>query len=175
MILEIFIQMWRTETTTINLANVKSLKSSKFIISKFHFFMKTIKFLFLSILMTAFIGLTSCSYRLVDFTVISSKNHDIDIDLTKGKQVEGKSMGFLGLGASIKDAMDKALQSAGPEYDLLVNGVVRVNDYFLVGGYKVTGTAVSSRSLKAMLGEKEFEEWCKKNDIFDPFDTLVLE
>lgn len=127
-----------------------------------------------AIILTATLILSSCSQRLVDFTVISSKNHSLKFDLSQGKQVEGTSMGFLGLGASIKDAMDKALQSAGPEYDILVNGVVRVNDYFFVSGYKVTGTAVSSSKLKAMLGIKGYEEWCKANDVFDPSDAVVM-
>ena len=70
--------------------------------------------------------------------------------------------------------LDKALQSAGPEYDLLVNGVVRVNEYFWVGGCKVTGTAVSSSKLKAMLGIKGYEEWCKTNDVFDPSEAIVM-
>lgn len=136
--------------------------------------MKSYKFSIVALFLTALISFSSCSHRLVDFTVISSKNHSLKIDLSQGKQVEGSSMGFLGLGASIKDAMDKALQSAGPEYDLLVNGVVRVNDYFLFGGYKVTGTAISSSKLKAMLGDKGFEEWCKANNVFDPSDAIVM-
>jgi len=116
---------------------------------------------------------TSCSYRLVDFTVISSKNFDLKIDKTQGVRVSGTSNGFLGLGASIKDAMDKALQSAGPSYDLLIDGVVRVNDYFLVSGYKVEGTAISTSKMKATLGAKGFEEWCKANNVFDPSTTEV--
>lgn len=136
--------------------------------------MKAYKFSIFAILLTALISFSSCSYRLVDFTIISSKNHSLNLDLSQGKQVEGSSKGFLGLGATIKDAMDKALQSAGSEYDLLVNGVVRVQDYFFVSGYKVTGTAVSSAKLKAMLGEKGFEKWCKANNIFDPEQAVVM-
>ena len=51
---------------------------------------------------------TSCSYRLIDFTVISSKNVSLKIDKTQGIRVSGTSNGFLGIGVSIKDAMDKA-------------------------------------------------------------------
>jgi len=82
-------------------------------------------------------------------------------------------MGFLGFGASIKDAMDKALQSAGPDYDLLVDGVVRINDYFFVSGYKVEGTAISTGKIKASLGVKGFEDWCKANNVFDPTAATV--
>ncbi len=134
-----------------------------------------IKNLFLAMLIGSITILTtSCSYRLVDFTVISSKNLSLNIDYSQGKQVEGSSTGFLGLGATIKDAMDKALESAGPEYDILVNGVVREIDYVVVMGYKVTGTAISSSKLRAMLGDKGFEEWCKANNVFDPSEEIVM-
>jgi hypothetical protein len=116
---------------------------------------------------------SSCSSRLVDFTVISSKNVSLKIDKSQGKTVSASSNGFLGLGASIKDAMDKALSSAGPDYDLLVDGVVRVNDYFLVSGYKVEGTAISTSKMKASLGVKGFEDWCKANNIFDSNSAKV--
>ena len=134
--------------------------------------MKSVKFPLLLMLATM-LTFTSCSYRLVDFTVISSKNHNLKIDKTQGVRVSGSSNGFLGLGASIKDAMDKALQSAGPDYDLLIDGVVRVNDYFLVSGYKVEGTAISTSKMKASLGTKGFEDWCKANNVFDPSTATV--
>lgn len=116
---------------------------------------------------------TSCSYRLIDFTVISSKNVSLKIDKTQGIRVSGTSNGFLGIGVSIKDAMDKALQYAGPEYDLLVDGVVKINDYFLVAGYKVEGTAISTSKIKASLGKKGFEDWCKEHKFFNPENVAV--
>ena len=111
---------------------------------------------------------TSCSYRLIDFTVISSKNVSLKIDKAQGIRVSGSSNGFLGIGVSIKDAMDKALQSAGPEYDLLVDGVVKINDYFLVAGYTVEGTAISTSKIKASLGKEGFDDWCKEQKVFNP-------
>jgi hypothetical protein len=121
----------------------------------------------LSFFITAIVLLTfsSCSYRLVDFTAISSKNTNLKIDKSQGIRVSGSSNGFLGLGASIKDALDKALQSAGPDYDLLIDGVIRVNDFYLVSGYKVEGTAISTSKMRASLGVKGFEEWCKANNV----------
>ncbi len=89
--------------------------------------------------------------------------------------VSASSNGFLGIGASIKDALDKALQKAGPEYDLLLDGVVRQQDFFLVAGYKVQGVAVSSSKLKASLGKDGYKEWCSKNHIFDPESAVVSE
>lgn len=135
------------------------------------------KFKHLSILIILISSVTifsSCTYRLVDFTVISSKNHSLQFDLSQGKQVEASSVGFLGLGASIKDAMDKALQKAGQEYDLLANGVVKVHYYYIVSGYKVSGIAVSSSKLKAMLGEKGFNDWCKANNVYSPSEAIVM-
>jgi len=134
--------------------------------------MKKITISFVAIII-AVITFSSCSHRLIDFTVISSKNVSLKFDKTQGKAVSGKSMGFLGFGASIKDAMDKALQSAGPDYDLLVDGVVRINDYFFVSGYKVEGTAISTGKIKASLGVKGFEDWCKANNVFDPTAATV--
>lgn len=72
------------------------------------------------------------------------------------------------MGASIKEAMDRALKSAGPEYDLLIDGVVRVNSYYLVAGYSVTGAALSSKTMRAELGDEGFEEWCRTHNIFVP-------
>jgi hypothetical protein len=120
------------------------------------------------LILASMLVFSSCSYRLIDFTVISSKNHSLKIDKSQGVRVSGSSNGFLGLGTSIKDAMDKALQSAGSDYDLLIDGVVRINDFFLVSGYKVEGTAVSSSKMKASLGKKGFEDWCNVNNVLDP-------
>jgi hypothetical protein len=130
--------------------------------------MKTTKIKILAALISLTLIITSCSQRLVDFTVISSKNHSLKFDKAKGIRVKGKSFGFLGVGANIKDAMDKALQSAGTQYDLLIDGVVKIENYPFVAGYIVEGTAISSTDLKAALGEKGFEDWCKENSIFDP-------
>ncbi|GAA4459592.1 hypothetical protein GCM10023093_00810 [Nemorincola caseinilytica] len=44
--------------------------------------------------------MTSCTRRLIDFTVISSKNVGLSIDKSKGKRVKGKSMGPFGLETS---------------------------------------------------------------------------
>lgn len=104
-------------------------------------------------------SLTSCSIRLVDFTVISSKNVNLDIDRTQGKKVKGEKSYFLGIGWNIKDAMDIALETAGPEYDLLVDGVVRYGSYPLISSITVEGTAVSSKAMKNKLGEAGFKSW----------------
>lgn len=117
--------------------------------------------------------LSSCSARLVDFTVISSKNHSIKFNLDEGKATSGKSMGFLSLGVNIKDAMDEALENAGPQYDVLVNGVVRAKSYPFYGGFEVEGTAVNSRKLIAQLGKEGYKNWLSEQIVFNPIKEVV--
>ena len=120
-----------------------------------------------TLIVFASVMFSSCSQRLIDFTVISSKNANIGIDKTKGVRTVGKSMQFLGIGVTIKDAMDKALENAGMKYDLLIDGVVRTESYPFYFGYVVEGTAVSTKDLKASLGEKGFEDFCSNHQIFN--------
>ena len=117
--------------------------------------------------------LSGCAVRMIDFTVISSKKHSLQFDKSKGVNAEGKSMGFMGMGATIKDAMDDALAKAGPNYDLLIDGVVYSQIYPFVRGFKVTGVAVSSSDLRAYLGENGFLEWLGQNNVFDPTTAVV--
>lgn len=112
--------------------------------------------------------LSSCSARLVDFTVISSKNHSIKFNLDEGKATIGKSMRVFALGVNIKDAMDQALENAGPQYDVLVNGVVRSKSYPFYGGFEVEGTAVNSRKLIAQLGKDGYQKWLSEQVVFNP-------
>jgi len=111
---------------------------------------------------------TGCAHRLVDFTVISSKNADIGLDRSKGVQTSGSKSYVFGFGWNVKDAMDIALQEAGQEYDLLVDGVVRTTNYVFVTTVKVEGVAVASIELRADLGEEKYQEWLKTSNIFDP-------
>ena len=111
------------------------------------------------------IGLSSCSFRLVDFTAISSKNVSLDIDRSQGRKVKGEKSYFLGIGWNIKDAMDKALESAGPEYDLLIDGVVRYTSFPFVASVSVEGTAVSSKAMKNKLGDAGFRNWLNENKV----------
>jgi len=136
--------------------------------------MKKFKPTILAVLI-AVLTLSSCSQRLVDFTVISSKNHAINFDLEQGKATTGKSMGVFALGTNIKDAMDAAIVAAGPQYDILINGVVRSKSYVFYGGFIVEGTAVSSRKLIASLGLEGFEKWKKENNVFVPNEDVATE
>ena len=51
--------------------------------------------------------------------------------------------------------------------NLLVDGVVSIQDYVLVSGYKVEGTAISTSKLKAALGDYGYNNWCKEHNIFN--------
>jgi len=119
-------------------------------------------------------AMASCSQRLVDFTVISTKNADLNIKKSSGVKTEGKSMKFLNIGVNIKDAIDDALENAGSDYDLLVDGVIRAKQFPFYGGYVVEGTAVSTSNLKSQLGEKGFEEWCKQHNIVTPSSEVEV-
>lgn len=135
------------------------------------------KFSYWKMLLLAIVTLsvTSCSVRLVDFTVISTKNAEIGVDKTKAIQTEGKKSYFLGIGFNLKDAIDNALENAGPAYDLLVDGVVLYKPYPFVTIVEVKGLAVSSSDLRASLGEEGFKNWCQQHNIMDPNDESSFE
>ncbi len=132
------------------------------------------KFKSLLIIAIAAMTLSSCSIRLVDFTVISSKNVNLDIDRAQGVKTEGKKSYFLGIGWNIKDAMDEALEEAGPEYDMLIDGVVRYTSYPFVSGVTVEGTAVSTRAMKDRMGEAGFQEWLKGQNVLSEETAIVI-
>ena len=76
------------------------------------------------------------------------------MDRNKGRTTEGKKGYFLGFGWNLKDAIDDAIRSAGPQYDLLIDGIVRVQNLPFVLVVKVEGVAVSSSDLKAEMGNE---------------------
>jgi len=110
--------------------------------------------------------LTGCTIRLVDFTVISSKNVKLP-SKAKGKRVIGEDcipVVIVPFGIpNMKEAIDKAIEGAGEDYDALVDGVVyQLNHFFIVGQmcYKVEGTPINT---KAAISLKEDE---RKNLMF---------
>src|SRR5688572_25557140 len=128
--------------------------------------MKNKNFIFiLAIAVVTVLG--GCKARLVDFTVISTKN--VQLGNTKGERVRGKSMMFAGIGTDIKSAIDNALERAGDGSDMLVDGVVKQVSYWIFwAGFEVDGTAVNSTKLRASLGEAGFDKWCKEHNIITP-------
>ena len=70
------------------------------------------------------ISISSCNQRLIDFTVISSKNVTLRLpDDGKGPRTTGKEMKMC-TQPMLKNAVDKAIENAGPGYDALIDGVV---------------------------------------------------
>lgn len=124
--------------------------------------------LLLAILFASTLLFSSCGYKILEFSALSVKpTTNLKIDLSKGKFVTAKVVGFVGIDAQIKDCITKALRQAGPEYDLLIDGYVKSIVYPYFSGYKIEATAVSTSQLKAQLGEKGFDEWCKNHNLMN--------
>jgi hypothetical protein len=107
-----------------------------------------------------------CSNRMVDFTIISSKSLSLHCqDNAKGQRVKGSSMGFLGLGANVKSAVDDAIEKAGNGYDALIDGVLYEKDNIIVTGYEIEGTPVNTSKLIAELGDEGFKKFCMEHKV----------
>jgi hypothetical protein len=126
------------------------------------YFNRRCLFIFSTIAILLAVG---CAVRMLDFTVISSKNVDMRVkDTAKGARVTGEDMamsilGIIPLGApNLKEALDKAIESAGPGYDALIDGVIyhKYNFYvfFSNSGYKVEGTPIKTKEIISQLKEK---------------------
>ncbi|GJM17688.1 MAG: hypothetical protein DHS20C13_30150 [Thermodesulfobacteriota bacterium] len=110
------------------------------------------KILKIAVLSFAIIFFSGCTIRMVDFTVISTKNVNIP-SVAKGPRVTGEDCVLvvifpLGI-PNMKEAIDRAIEKAGPEYDALVDGVVyRLNHSFLFGQvcFKVEGTPINTKA-----------------------------
>ena len=106
----------------------------------------------LPILVVCTMALSSCTTRLIDFTVISSKNVTLRLpNDAKGPRTEGKDIKWLLCGnvPNIKAATDNAIENAGPGYDALIDGVLSYKNMYLKGGYIITGTPIKTSKLKA--------------------------
>ncbi len=115
-----------------------------------------------SLLMIIVIGsliIGGCTQRVLDFTIVSSKQMHMRVkDSGKGNRVEGKDGVYwlitipLGI-PNLKEAVDRAIESAGPGYDALVDGVIYQQTYWYIitgySGYKVVGTPVKTVDLQA--------------------------
>ncbi|MBS1213728.1 MAG: hypothetical protein H6R26_2345, partial [Proteobacteria bacterium] len=103
------------------------------------------------VLFAVVVFLAGCTIRMVDFTAISTKN--VRIPTTeKGPRVTGEDcivVVIFPFGIpNMKEAIDQAIEKAGPDYDALVDGVVYyVNQSFLFGRqcYKVEGTPINTK------------------------------
>lgn len=115
------------------------------------------------LLAVAILLMSGCTFRLVDFTTISTKNVSLNIDKSQGKRVEGSAAYFLNIGYNLKDAIDDALEKAGPGYDLLIDGVLRYQSFPFVGVVKVEGVAVNAQKMRIGMTEEEYNKWLSEN------------
>jgi hypothetical protein len=93
-----------------------------------------------------FFLLTGCmTTRVTDFTAISTKN--VALDAPRGKRVQGKDCNGWGGMPNMKAAIDKAIESAGGEGDMLIDGVLTLEQGWMPC-YIVEGTIVNTRDLK---------------------------
>jgi len=118
----------------------------------------------------AFIGsmFLACSSRMLDFTIVSNKNVNLNItDSAKGPRVSGSHhvwwILFVPVGSpNLEEAVDRAIEKAGPEYDALIDGVIYNQFYFFLltskAGFKVEGTPVKSSQIAA--------DWDEENILF---------
>lgn len=107
------------------------------------------KKIIIPIMAVCVLTLTSCNQRFMDFTVISSKNVTLRVpDNAKGPRVEGKDMKMCTM-PMLKEAVDKAIEKAGPGYDALIDGVIYSRYEVIRQGYVVQGTPIKTSKLKA--------------------------
>lgn len=115
------------------------------------------KFSLLVMLAVVAISFTSCTTRITDFTLLSTKTHGVKAKASSiGPRVKGEDKAWMivviptGV-PNVKTAIDRAIENAGPGYDALVDGVL--SSYFawyvLAGqnGYVVEGTPIKSTDL----------------------------
>lgn len=101
-----------------------------------------------ALVVAASMSLTSCNQRLIDFTVISSKNVTLRLSEDgKGPRTEGRDMKMCGV-PLLKEAVDKAIENAGPGYDALIDGVVLQRNEFYRRGWVVQGTPIKTTKIK---------------------------
>lgn len=94
-------------------------------------------------------SLTSCSYRLGDFTIISTKNYNETIKYKLVGRFEGKDSVFVLFGIpfgqpNIENAVDEAIEKGNGVY--LTNAVLELKSGMFSMGYKVTGDVYAEAS-----------------------------
>ena len=96
---------------------------------------------FIFIVALAF-SLTSCSYRLGDFTILSTKNYNSSLKFKNVGRFEGKDSVFVLFGIpfgqpNIENAVDEAIEKGRGVY--LINAVLELESGMFSMAYKVTG------------------------------------
>lgn len=96
---------------------------------------------FIFIVALAF-SITSCTYRLGDFTILSTKNYDSNMKFKNTGRFEGKDTVFVLFGIpfgqpNIENAVDEAIEKGRGTY--LTNAVLESKMGIFSMGYVVTG------------------------------------
>jgi len=103
---------------------------------------KKFKLLLVLCICASFFLTTSCTRRIVDFTVISSKN--CDVKGKKGQRVKGSDGTCALMYPEMKEALDRAIEQQ-PGADALIDGVIYYKSYYVYHKYEVEGTAISTK------------------------------
>jgi hypothetical protein len=112
------------------------------------------------------IAACGCTVRVVDFTVISTKNQVATAGYAEGPRTKGEdcvTVVFVPFGTpNLKVAIDRAIEAAGPGFDVLVDGVVNSKSAVVFGSncYEVEGTPINSQAANG--------HGKKKVSFFDP-------
>ncbi|MCU0843520.1 MAG: hypothetical protein MUC76_01175 [Spirochaetes bacterium] len=102
------------------------------------------KLLVLVVLLVFAFSFSACTYRLVDFTVISSKNTAVKGKV--GKRVKGSDgRCVFGGPPNMKEAIDRAIQQQ-PGADALIDGVLYMKVYPYYQVYEIEGTAINTKA-----------------------------
>ena len=129
-------------------------------------------------LLTLYLGLSvigCANYRMIDFTVISSKDTQLKIDTqAKGSRVEGIdaawSFLFFMKRPDLKEAVDRAIENAGPDYDALIDGVVYYKQTWYVvttrTAFKVEGTPIKTSVLQANLQKDDSNSLASQSVVY---------
>lgn len=117
-------------------------------------------------LLVALMAASGCAMRLTDFTVISTKNVRI-ASTGVAQRSTGKDCAFWVLfipvtgrfTPNMKQAIDEAIESAGPEYDALIDGVVDYRWMFTyvvnMFCYEIKGTPINTKASISRLDQSE--------------------
>jgi|GEM_PF-948859 len=106
---------------------------------------------------SAFAGCSS--RRVTDFTIISTKNTLMLANAERdNRRITGEDCRWLLFGMpEMKEAIDDAVEKAGPEYDALVDGVVTIEDNFFETCYRVEGTPIKAIDPAKFWGAREYK------------------
>jgi len=101
------------------------------------------KYMVCSVFIVALVfSLTSCSYRLGDFTILSTKNYNVDAKYKKVGRFDGKDSVFVLFGIpfgqpNIENAVDEAIEKGKGVY--LTDVVLELKSGLFNMGYEVKG------------------------------------